>query len=152
MQFPHDNNNATNEDNVLLFNPTGASFTGDGDTYKDLRVALMTGDKVLVVGGDSTTTHIDSIVTKYTETANLPKFSNYVVVGTNVDKAIDYTDVSKNNYLLGTILSTDTLDLTIVAWLEEADGNVTSTKTLTTSTSANLSFYSIKPKLVNSLL
>lgn len=40
LQFSQDNNNAANENNVLLFNPTGASFTGDGNPTKVLESLL----------------------------------------------------------------------------------------------------------------
>ena len=146
LKFSQVNNNSTKEDNVLLFNPTGTSFTGNGETINGLRIALMTVNKVLVVGGDDTTTHIDDSVTKDTETASLPKFSNYVKAGTSSTKAVDYDDLKKNNYLLGTIPSDDkqTLDLTVVAWFEGTDENVANNKTLTTNATAGLSFYSIK--------
>ena len=106
----------------------------------------MTNEKVLVIGGDDTSIHIDASVTKDTEASSLPVFTNYVKAGIVVAKAIDYANLTTNNYLLGTIPSngTSTLDLTIVARFEGTDENVANNKTLTTAATADLSFYSIK--------
>ena len=146
LKFSQVNNNSTNEDNVLLFNPAGAKFSDEvnSDTIKGLRIALMTDDKVLVVGGDDTATHIDS-GTK-AETTRLPTFSNYVKAGAASTKAVDYDKLTNNSNLLGTIPSeTDkTLDLTVVAWFEGTDENVANGKELTTNATAGLSFYSVK--------
>ncbi len=154
LKFTQDNTNSTKEDNFLFFNPKETTMTGTGDTIKGLKVALMTDSKVLVVGGDSVLTHVDSTVTKDTKEANLPKFVNsdsgrtYVEKGTDVTKVVDYSSsIDSNVYNFGTIDTTNGLTITCVAWFEGTDENVQTTgKTLTTDATTSLSFYSVKKK------
>ena len=164
LKFSQTNNNATNEDNYLLFDPSSTTFSQkdeSGLTIKGLRVALMTSSKFLVVAGDDTNTHIDS--TTEVETTKLPAFDkgNFVKVGTSVNKINDYAvngtgetgkSVADSKYTFGVIPATanSTIDITCVAWFEGTDENVESTKMLSTQVVASLKFYSRKAKRTTS--
>ena len=163
LKFSQTNNNATNEDNYLLFDPSSTTFSqGDesGLTIKGLRVALMTSSKVLVVAGDGLRTHIDSTTAATTE---LPTFDegNFVKAGTTVNKINDYAvngndetgkSVADSKYTFGVIPATadSTIDITCVAWFEGTDENVESAKKLSTNVVASLKFYSRKAKKTTS--
>ena len=122
-----------------------------GTTMPGLRIALMTGNTVRVLGGESTeTNHVTG-----TNTGNVSKFGNgvYNYVGTNsqYSKANDKTDFSSNVGLLGAMSANEnsktssTLTVTAVAWYEgESSAIVTKTTSgdsIMSKVSASLSFY-----------
>ena len=122
--------------NYLLLDAASCEFENKnnlGDTIKGLRIALMTNSKVLVIGGDEITTHVDSTTTK--ESVTLPTFdanTTYFDVSNadkkNVLKVDDGdTKLTDNTYKwnFGEI-GTNGLTITCVAWFEGTDENVKS--------------------------
>ncbi len=122
------------------------SQTG-GTTMQGLRIALMTGSTVRVLGGNSTeTNHV-----KGTSSTEVEKFGsgvyNYVGTSSQYTKAADKTDFSSNVGLLGamkvdTSKTNSTLTVTAVAWFEGEDGSIiTGQNTVMSKVAASLSFY-----------
>ena len=115
-----------------------------GTTIDGLRIALMTTDKVRVIGGENETNHV-----KGETTNDVEKFGAgiYHVKGEDVAKAADKTDFSSNTGLLGSMTAnttkvSSTLEVTAVAWFEgESTKVVTDTSTVMSKVSASLAFY-----------
>lgn len=117
--------------------------TGEGTkTMPGLRIALMTGTNVRVIGGESETNHV-----KGTTTKDIEKFGTgiYHVAKETSTKATDGADFSSHTGLLGamtasTAKTSSTLTVTAVAWFEGESTAVVSTSVMS-QVSASLSFY-----------
>jgi len=117
--------------------------TGTGTkTMPGLRIALMTGTNVRVIGGESETNHV-----KGTKTTDVEKFGTgiYHVAKETSTKATDGADFSSHTGLLGamtasTAKTSSTLTVTAVAWFEGESTAVVSTSVMS-QVSASLSFY-----------
>ncbi len=103
-----------------------------GDTIKGLRIALMTGSKVLVIGGDGTMSHVGFGTTENTTSVlNFGAENYFDVTDTtqNTQQKVDDGDTTTwtENYKwdFGEI-GTDGLTITCVAWFEGTDDNVKS--------------------------
>ncbi len=118
-----------------------------GTTMQGLRIALMTGSVVRVLGGNSTeTNHVKGI-----NSTEVEKFAtgvyNYVGTQSQYTKAADKTDFSSNVGLLGamtvdTSKTNSTLTVTAVAWFEGEDGSIVAGQnTVMSKVAASLSFY-----------
>ena len=140
------------EKNYLLVDTKGTTFSDSvtgGHTINGLRIALMTGSKFLVLGGDDTVTYVSSTsaTDKYTAGTNYVN----VVSDTASSKLNDNDATVATSYLsLGELPSngTDKLTVTCVAWFEGTDNYVADKYNETTivmsSVTAALSFYSRK--------
>ncbi len=85
MEFTYEAT-ADNETNYLLFDVNSSTFTdgtNGGQTLPGFRIAFMTDNKVLVVGGDDVLSHVSG--TDKTNITNYDKTSNYAVITDNTD-------------------------------------------------------------------
>ncbi len=141
---------ADNETNYLLFDVNGSTFTdgaNGGQTMPGFRIAFMTREKVLVVGGDSVLTHVKGTGDKDTENYDTSK--NYAVITDKTGKLEDDAATLTTSILnLGTLPTNGTDNLTIqcVAWFEGTDPWIANKKDTTTietmsNVTASLEFY-----------
>ncbi len=147
----------TNQTDYLLFDVAGSSFTNKATTTTDpttmpgFRIAFMTDKTFLVIGGDSTKTHVKGTTSDSTESF---EDKRYEVITANTEKASDITTSSTSDSLseskfclgeVGTSAAKKELAVKCVAWYEGTDANVADTvssKTVNMSeVEATLSFY-----------
>ena len=136
---------ADNETNYLLFDVNGSTFSegaDGGQTLPGLRIAFMTADKYLVVGGDNVKTHV-----KGTGSTDTEEFTNYIAITEATKKFEDDADFESTNLNLGTLPTNgDALSIQCVAWFEGTDpwianeNNGTTIETMSNVT-ASLEFY-----------
>ena len=132
----------------LCFDPSSSKFEDKSGktttTAPGIRIAMMTGNKVLVLGNDTTVTH-----TTGKTTSDVSSFSTeYINLAASTSVAKE-TDDSKtlagSNYNLGVVTKDTALEVTCVAWYEGSDSYVAdkySTTTIDMSTiEATLGFY-----------
>lgn len=123
---------ADGETNYLLFSPKDSTIGNEvkndqvtlGDTYKGFRIALMSGTKYLVVGGDSEAKHVTG-----TTAGSVAPFDKYEDLNgaDKPEKLTDnHSDLTKNDYKysFGTIDNTSGVSITCVAWFEGEDSNI----------------------------
>ena len=138
----------TVDDTMSLFvDYTSTEFsdaaTGTGTkTMPGLRIALMTGSNVRVIGGESETNHVTG-----TGKEDIDKFDTgvYHVAKEELTKATDGADFSSHTGLLGAMTASEaktssTLTVTAVAWFEGESSTVVSSSVMS-QVSASLSFY-----------
>ncbi len=137
------------DDTLSLFvdykNTTFTDNKEGGTTMPGLRIALMTGSTVRVLGGESSeTNHVTG-----TQSTNVNTFTsgvyNYVGSSSKYTKAVDKTDFSTNVGLLGamtvdTSKTSSKLSVTAVAWYEGESTAIVKDATMS-QVSATLSFY-----------
>jgi len=118
----------SNQTDYLLFDAKNSNFNDSNSsqtrtkTAPGFRIALMTANKYLVVGGDTTKTHVNS-----TSATGSFEDGNYVQIGTGDEKLSDNASgLATNKFNFGTISSTNSVSITCVAWYEGTDPNVVS--------------------------
>ena len=162
LNFKQKNGN-TNVVNNLLVDLGSCTFT-DGDTttsrthtIEGFRIALMTSNNFVVLGGDEDTTHVSS-------TSATSEFTNYFKVkvgetaGSTYTAAVDATQTTENSTVtsnvgyLGTLNDdgTTVTSVTCVAWFEGCDTahivnqDTNSQDVIMSTVTASLRFYSRK--------
>lgn len=124
---------ADGETNYLLFNPSDSTISGikasadesgtstTGDTYKGFRIALMTANKYLVLGGDSQVKHVTG--TSKESTGEYASANYEDLNASNKQGKLDDNahDVVSGKYSFGTIDGTTGVTITCVAWFEGED-------------------------------
>ncbi len=148
-----------NETNYLLFDVNGSKFEDSanpaGQTLPGLRIAFMTADKFLVVGGDDTKTYTKGTGITANDTGTYT--DNYVTISDSTAKLVDgASDIASSKFNLGVLPSNGTTALTVtcVAWFEGSDSTIvnqmtsgsstTPSDTLMSKVKATLEFYSRK--------
>ena len=171
MEFTVTNTSTLAENSALFFDPSSTTFT---DAQKDvtgtktiqgLRIALMTSENYVVVGGLATsgsetekhvmnvgtityTTDNDGKTTSnaadFVESFNTKNETHYFKYGDALAKASDATadTLEKHNGYLGTFdTSTNKVTVTAVAWFEGEDSSIVKDNVMSKVT-ASLKFYS----------
>ena len=142
----------TNQTDYLLFDVAGSSFKDNSGktttTANGFRIAFMTGDKYLVVGGDNEKKHVTGTSS---ESTNI--FDNYVAItetttkASYITKSSDTDSLVSNTLCLGTVgtATSNSLIVKCVAWYEGEDTYVKDEYNNTTidmsSIEATLNFY-----------
>ena len=130
----------------LCFDPSASTFNSKENTTTapGIRIALMSGSKLIVLGNSNTKTHTNGTTSNST-TSYGEEYINLASAATYTKETDDSSTLAGSMYNLGSVTKSTALVVTCVAWYEGSDPNVVDTLNGTevtmSSITSNLGFY-----------